>query len=619
MRCVAALLVLSAVACEREGATPEGRTWYVDGARGADEAEGRSAERAFATIQRGVDAAEAGDTVLVLPGVYAEHVTVRRGGTAERPVRVMADKVEKGRVVLTGAVRAIREGVVKWELVDEGLGLYRVALGYRPTRVLASDYDLLPYPSPGDLRAFRFVEDDYPGCRSGFAWDAGEKALYVRLPANGNPNEALMAVSPPPADGKYGEVITREDGWNLAVKTEGPGHVVIDGLTFETPGMTGVYTAADDVTVRNCWFYGCRYGVAGSDGREGVEPAARVVMEQCYYTQYPAYTEALEVIRENAGKPRMNPAIAKYPIHWQRKGGLLPVSGGVGRAYNYETGLTRAMGDGWVVRRNHVYEAFEALSAGSVSRSRGAEVYENRFERICDNGVESEEHSSGMRVHDNVLVDVFEPFSWQPLSGAPLPGPVYVYYNTVWQTPEVAAVWEPAGGGGGIFKLGARDRNWEGGKMGAAPRTVSEAPGGYWAVGNVVIAPEGRAFTLLNPADRLYAGFFFAGNFFCVKAVSTSKRELDAPGTGFECAGNVVAAAGGAGAAFARQAERLAGPGGRVLESFPRFAELHEVMAKVEETAGEVRPWPAEAPEFLKLRAKPGAEKMDFPVGPQAR
>jgi len=68
---------------------------------GFDGGDGRSRQRAVRSLQRGVDLARPGDTVLIWPGTYHETVRIRRGGRAGHPLVLQA--AVPGQAILSGS------------------------------------------------------------------------------------------------------------------------------------------------------------------------------------------------------------------------------------------------------------------------------------------------------------------------------------------------------------------------------------------------------------------------------------------------------------------------------------------------------------------------------------
>jgi hypothetical protein len=642
------LLLLVAVAAASHATNLHAATWHADAASGRDTNPGNTRAAAFATLQRAIDAAQPGDTVIAYPGIYYEHIVIRRGGTATAPIRIMADRVERDRVIISGAQRDIREKRIAWELVDPELGLYRVPLDYRPTRVLANHADLLAYPTLADLRAFRFLADDYLGHKHGFAHDPGpgKNHLYIRLrsdgrygPADPNAATATLSVSPPTGGGRFGvEPTKRSDNYNLALPFSGPAHIVIDGFTFETPGIAGIYTAASDLVVRNNRFYGCRVGIAAPradlPAGRGLPRADRVLVENNYFTQYPAFTDIEDITPAEAADQRARPEWRHKIVHWQRKGTRPHPNQTVGYQYGYEVGAIRGAGDAWEIRYNHFYDMFEALGGGSVGHSTNTSIHHNRFERICDNAIETEPRARNLRIHHNLVIDTFEPISWQPQAAVPLPGPILIHDNILLQTPRTRAML--AANTGAAFKLGIKDADWPQDRMGGIPSAEAPAPGGFWAAHNTVFTPSGRLLTLLNPPHRRLHDFYFINNIFLAHTLAPRAGD-----NGILYDGNIVRFQGGFPSVLAitdipTLAATAAGPHGH---SLPAEGDVKGLRLPLDETtvtapftpdsplrttgidrvtlaaaSGPLAP-PAELP----LRPAAGAEPFTAAVGPQSR
>lgn len=494
-------------------------TRYVNGSTGDDRNDGLSKEKPLRTIQRAADLVNPGDTVRIAPGVYFETVELARCGTAAQPVTFLADG-KPGCVILTAAEQAIREKKVKFQLEDKALGIYSAPCTRAPSRVLYSNIDLYPYTTMEGLKTFR-IKNGYPAPENGFYFDEQSKKLYVRLHPSGrygstDPNDHVIAVSPPFAPGYNGHHIYRKQDANFFISPRKPVHVILSGITFETPGSAGVVTGGSNVVVRDSFFKGCRAGVWGFGG------ANAVFVENCHYDQAGAYDDVLDTIAR-WGKTDIQEKHFFY--FWARKGVNVDTS----KVKNYETGIVGGVAENWHVRNNVIENSFEGMSCWCVDWAKHFQVYGNTFRRIVDNAVETENHASDMRIFNNQFEDIFEPLSWQPLGGKPWPGPIYIYRNIVTCTPEfkkLADGLNPAKFRPGVFKIGVSGSNWKHKEMGGlevdqiaarvSKRFVMAPDPGFLVFNNTLVWPYGNLYTTPQPvvgrAVRDFVNFRYFNN-----------------------------------------------------------------------------------------------------------
>ena len=628
---------------------PAGRQLHVSAVKGDDANTGLSADAAFKSIQKACDVVEPGDHVTVHPGVYYENLQLKRSGTADKPITFATDDVARNRVIVTLADRPIREGKVKWELVDADLNMYAIPWTYMPSRILYDSVDLFPYPSLGKLQKFMLGEDN-PAPLHGFAFDQATSKLYVRLHApmttrhfappgvygqpkhpqekdagpygSMDPNRHQMCVSPAVASGGKGADTNRPDTYNWGVLTEAPAHVVIDGFTFETPGTAGVYVRGSHVTVRNSWFLGCKSGVAGGarDSKDTWKSSDNVIMEFCDYHQFPAYDDVRECISLFNDDPRFT----KNRFYWWgRKGNFAGTNTSPKNDYE-DGGPTRTPGKDWIVRNNDIHDIFDGVGGEDVP-SEGLRVYANRFNRIIDNAIETENYGKNWRIYDNEMIDVFMPISWQPLGGTPWPGPIYVYRNLIYDTPQGAAMWRRAAWPTCWLKVGARPDNWADRlpQMKDVPRDSVTIPGdGFVVFNNTIVLNDGYFLERSNSQDIALKNFKFINNIFVTRPYAGDIAIMPDTGSHFKFSHNLYCPPLPAGVEAGKM---VAGDGGIVLDEKARIGFRDPARFQFDLTAdspaigagGE----DSSIPELSKdMGAIPAGKKWVSPlVGPQPR
>lgn len=494
------------------GTSVQAAEYFVDATNGTDKWNtSGSAEKPFATIQKAVDKAQAGDTITVLPGVYYGPIRMEKKGTAEKPITLRAQNKGEYVTTITGANKNVREGNVTWTCYDATNNIWVIDYtvtnnmmdyddGIFPARVLCDYVDVMAHRTLESLQTGIFEKDDdaktyYPGYKQGYYYDYANKKLYIKLRTDGkygssNPNDHCIKVAPDAykyissgTDGSWlsgdfsgsgyrGDVMG-EDSFNICVgdwdsnnstsaKAADSYYVIIDGFTFETPGYAGVYTRASDVTIKNCYFRGCRTGVRGAarNRSEDLIYSKNITIEHCDYGDVGVYDEAIELINEVTNPDKTNYRFADIEAQgykkssyywWQRK---TMVSDGL-KHLGYEVGgFTNNMGEDWTLRYNYIHDCFDGLSHRAMQRYQedvngykkdipceNIEIYGNVFEKCLDNGIELENHGTGINVYENFFHNNHSSVSWQPENGTPWPTNIKFYKNVIHNDRDYNVFW----------------------------------------------------------------------------------------------------------------------------------------------------------------------------------
>ncbi len=350
---------------------PSLRTLYVSPS-GNDGNPGTSPGAPLRTIQRGATLAQAGDLVLISPGVYRESVSVPRSGTATQPI------VFRGTApgaVLDGADATIAAGV-SWTAA--GSGVYTRVLGFATGHVVSELGRLFRYSSVASLQGLG------AGAPGGFYFDG--TTLHVKFADSSSPAGHAM------------QVARFEDG----IVVDGRSYVRVENLEIRHYGAgdygKGVYLRySADSAVRSC-----RIHEVGSAGI-WVKGGDRHVLED---------------------NEIWDSSIFGWP--W-------PLTKGSSAENNAIT-FTDDVGRGHVVRRNNVHGTFNGIGpCGSLPPPAGIttemDLYDNVLYQHTDDGFEPEGYCANHRLWNNRVSDVHMAFAVAPAA----PGPVYLLRNVAWR------------------------------------------------------------------------------------------------------------------------------------------------------------------------------------------
>ena len=233
--CFAALIVLlltvvlSAVWPTFAGQQQESAREYFVSLQGSDDNNGFPREQAFRTVQRGVTALAAGDTLTIGPGEYYESVKRDKLGWSDRDTVIRAEI--PGTVILRG------DGPAPNFVKVPGYRFVYSAFYNQPPRAV------LEHDTLSTLKKRQNVLDvEYdPGT---FCYDEEQKKLYISTSDLRDPGQHFYTVA--------------TNGSNGLDLGKGPRRVIIDGLATAGfyPGWGIALTAPAGCAVRGCkaWF-----------------------------------------------------------------------------------------------------------------------------------------------------------------------------------------------------------------------------------------------------------------------------------------------------------------------------------------------------------------------------
>jgi hypothetical protein len=533
--CVSLLIFGVSFVCSMSAAL--GATYYVNAKVGSDSSSGLTAKQPFLTINRACGSVHPGDTVIIYPGIYFETVNLWTSGTLAQPITFKGYTRTRNNEIITGANAAFRNGKVSWTLANSSMSIYSAPCSWLPARVLYDDVDLFPYASLNDLETFT-TDGTTPGPLHGFFYDSAAHTIYLRLnPKYGSlsPNQHTMMVGPPNGGGSSGKVIQATTDTNFVIHTSGTANVIIDGLTFETPGVAGIATKASNLTVQDCNFIGCRSAVYGLGDPTNISTSINnVVVQYCEYSLFPSFDDMADEIETAFKNPKLS--LGQY-WWWQRKT----------LNYTYELGLVLGVGSGWKILNNYIHDVVDAISGWGTTYSTNLEISNNVIVRTVDNAVEAgKSHQVNEIVQDNVMLDCFEAISYQPMEGLPWPASIWVAHNVIADTAVNANPWKHMPWERGAFKFVVDPSNWNYSYMANVSKAALFIPGsGFIANNNTVLNYNGNVFDLGGLDPMKLTNVHMINNLFVAyyAFAEAFRNSTTFDFSGFDCQGNVVASA----------------------------------------------------------------------------
>jgi len=345
---------------------------------------GHSRRFSVRTIQRAVDLADPGETVLVWPGVYREEVHLRRGGRPGRPVVLRAAR--PGRGVISGA--ADSAVMASWRWRPLGRHLWSTPVAWRVEGLRWQGLSAYRGHSLPHLRRICGRPGAWP------AFTSSARQLWLCLPHGETPRlEGLEVRRPMP-------VRLRAGGHQVAsLWIEAP-HVEVRDLRFDFVVMAAIQLwDTHDVRLEGNQFVDA--DVAINDNPSVHWPRA-ITVRHNFSTCQPLY-------------------------EWARQGWLQ-----WRELYSYSNcSLVWLRGGDVVVERNVISQAGDGIKLSPERNGRNEAAF-NLIVETTDDAFEFDGAARDLRVHHNLVINPFIALAPSPVRE----GPLLIHNNTLLRFPS---------------------------------------------------------------------------------------------------------------------------------------------------------------------------------------
>ncbi len=343
-----------------------GRHLYVDAVRGNDAQTGQQ-NAPLATLQEAAKRINPGDTVHVLPGVYRGTVMIDRKGTITQPITFLA---EGQGVILDGSDPTIANNPA-WRA--EGDGIYSTPFTTLSTYLASGNLRLYDYDQLNDLKAENGRQIGKNGLiKGGFFVDQTNKRLYLRLPDRSDPSKAKIFAS------------IHEVGFFLYDTSD----IIVRGFEIRYFSRVGI-----DVrnTTRSWIQQNTIHHINGGIEIRKASSASENVIEDNHITDNGPWLWDWASVKAHTAEA---------------------------------SGISVTHGRGNIVRRNRIEGIFNGVYVGSFSDTddllaRDTDVYDNKIQKIGDDGLEPEGACVNVRFVRNHIQETHNGVSLAPIRIGP--------------------------------------------------------------------------------------------------------------------------------------------------------------------------------------------------------